>query len=75
VIVDVLRHFLTKKLGYSDERRLYTALYQTLTITEKSLQKTICLMPYMIKQNWLLSYQTVSGIDGILTQMDSRTKK
>jgi hypothetical protein len=31
-------------------------------------------MPYMIKQNWLLSYQTVSGIDGILT-MDSRTKK
>jgi acyl carrier protein phosphodiesterase len=32
-------------------------------------------MPYMIKQNWLLSYQTVSGIGGILTQMDSRTKK
>jgi acyl carrier protein phosphodiesterase len=75
VIVDVLRHFRKKKLGYSDERRLYTALYQTLTITEKSLQKTIYLMPYMIKQNWLLSYQTVSGIDGILTQMDSRTKK
>jgi acyl carrier protein phosphodiesterase len=37
-------------------------------------EKTIYLMPYMIKQNWLLSYQTVSGIDGILTQMDGRTK-
>jgi len=32
------------------------------------------LMPYMIEQNWLLSYQTVNGIDNILTQMDSRTK-
>jgi acyl carrier protein phosphodiesterase len=28
----------------------------------------------MIKQNWLVSYQTIAGIDKILTQMDSRTK-
>ena len=27
-----------------------------------------------MKQNWLLSYQTVAGINQILTQMDSRTK-
>jgi acyl carrier protein phosphodiesterase len=31
------------------------------------------LMPYMI-QNWLLSYQTIEGINNILTQMDGRTK-
>jgi acyl carrier protein phosphodiesterase len=28
----------------------------------------------MINQNWLLSYQTIEGIDNILTQMDGRTK-
>jgi acyl carrier protein phosphodiesterase len=32
------------------------------------------LMPYMIKQNWLYSYQSIEGIKQILTQMDSRTK-
>jgi acyl carrier protein phosphodiesterase len=32
------------------------------------------LMPYMIDQNWLLSYQTIEGINNILTQMDGRTK-
>jgi acyl carrier protein phosphodiesterase len=31
-------------------------------------------MPYMIDQNWLLSYQTIEGINNILTQMDGRTK-
>ena len=31
-------------------------------------------MPYMIKQNWLLSYKTVDGIESILKQMDSSTK-
>jgi acyl carrier protein phosphodiesterase len=31
-------------------------------------------MPYMIKQNWLLSYQTIEGIRNILTQMDRRSK-
>jgi acyl carrier protein phosphodiesterase len=28
----------------------------------------------MIDQNWLLSYQTIEGINNILTQMDGRTK-
>jgi acyl carrier protein phosphodiesterase len=37
-------------------------------------EKTVMMMPYMIDQNWLLSYQTIEGIDNILTQMDSRTK-
>jgi acyl carrier protein phosphodiesterase len=29
---------------------------------------------HMIDQNWLLSYQTIEGINNILTQMDGRTK-
>jgi hypothetical protein len=32
------------------------------------------LMPYMI-QNWLLSYQTIEGINNILTQMDAPKNK
>ena len=31
------------------------------------------MLPYMEKQNWLLSYQNVEGIHQILTQMDRRT--
>jgi acyl carrier protein phosphodiesterase len=32
------------------------------------------MMPYMIEHNWLVSYQTIEGINRILTQMDQRTK-
>jgi acyl carrier protein phosphodiesterase len=31
-------------------------------------------MPYMIADNWLLSYATVEGIGKILYQMNKRTK-
>ena len=31
-------------------------------------------MPYMISDNWLLSYATVPGISKILSQMNVRTK-
>jgi acyl carrier protein phosphodiesterase len=31
-------------------------------------------MDVMFRENWLLSYRTVEGIDKILTQMDRRTK-
>jgi acyl carrier protein phosphodiesterase len=79
VIVDVFYdHFLSKNwTNYSNEdlddyiQRFYQSLNDNTAILT---EKTIYLMPYMIKQNWLLSYQTVSGIDGILTQMDGRTK-
>jgi acyl carrier protein phosphodiesterase len=79
VIVDVFYdHFLSKNwTRYSDENLddYIQRFYQTLGDNREVLtEKTIYLMPYMIKQNWLLSYQTVSGIDTILTQMDSRTK-
>jgi acyl carrier protein phosphodiesterase len=32
------------------------------------------MMPYMIADNWLLSYATVEGISKILAQMNVRTK-
>lgn len=79
VIVDVFYdHFLAKNwYNYSDEYLEYyvTAFYQSLSDNESILsEKTLGLMPYMKKQNWLLSYQTIEGIENILTQMDSRTK-
>jgi acyl carrier protein phosphodiesterase len=36
--------------------------------------RTKGMMPYMIEYNWLVSYQTVEGINRILTQVDHRTK-
>jgi acyl carrier protein phosphodiesterase len=79
VIVDVFYdHFLSKNwANYSNENLddYIQRFYRTLNDNKEILtEKTIYLMPYMIKQNWLLSYQTVKGIDSILTQMDSRTK-
>lgn len=79
VIVDVFYdHFLAKNwTTYSDENLEDYILffYQSLDKNKAILtERTIGLMPYMIKQNWLSSYQTVEGIKQILTQMDSRTK-
>tara|TARA_R110002126_G_C10305201_1_gene487459 strand:+ start:14 stop:598 length:585 start_codon:yes stop_codon:yes gene_type:complete len=79
VIVDVFYdHFLAKNwTTYSDENleEYIQRFYQSLNYNKPVLtERTIGLMPYMMKQNWLLSYQTVAGINQILTQMDSRTK-
>ena len=79
VIVDVLYdHFLAKNWNdYSDEKlevfvaRFYQSLHDNHTILSARAKE---IMPYMIKHNWLLSYQTVDGITRILTQMDGRTK-
>ena len=79
VIVDVLYdHFLAKNWNdYSDEKlevfvaRFYQSLHDNHTILSERAKE---IMPYMIKHNWLLSYQTVDGIKRILTQMDGRTK-
>jgi acyl carrier protein phosphodiesterase len=79
VIVDVFYdHFLAKNwTNYSNEnledyiQRFYQSLNENTAILT---ERTIGLMPYMTKQNWLSSYQTVEGIKQILTQMDSRTK-
>lgn len=79
VIVDVLYdHFLAKNWEkYSDENlaEFIDNFYQSLELNKEILsERTLNLMPYMIKQNWLLSYQTIDGIKEILRQMDSRTK-
>jgi acyl carrier protein phosphodiesterase len=79
VIVDVFYdHFLAKNWNdYSDERlvdfvaRFYFSLQQHNSLLT---DRTIGLMPYMIKENWLVIYQTTDGIKNILTQMDKRTK-
>lgn len=79
VIVDVFYdHFLAKNWNiYSEEKldHFVTQFYQSLQANHFILSDRIKgMMPYMVEQNWLLSYQTVEGINQILTQMDQRTK-
>ena len=79
VIVDVFYdHFLAKNWNqYSDEElEIFVArFYQSLRDNYDFLsERTKRMMPYMIEQNWLVSYKTVEGIHQILTQMDNRTK-
>ena len=79
VIVDIFYdHFLAKNWNqYSDEKlelfvdRFYKSLQNNYDLLSERAQGMI---PYMIEQNWLVSYQTVDGIHQILTQMDGRTK-
>jgi acyl carrier protein phosphodiesterase len=79
VIVDIVYdHFLAKNwTKYSDENldhfinRFYKSLHENYDILT---EKTQGMMPYMIENNWLSSYQTVDGIHRILTQMDRRSK-
>ena len=79
VIVDVFYdHYLAKNWNrYSDEKleefvaRFYQSLHDNYSILT---ERTIGMMPYMIEHNWLVSYQTIEGINRILTQMDQRTK-
>jgi acyl carrier protein phosphodiesterase len=71
-------HFLAKNWSnYSNERledyseRFYQSLrdnFNDLTV------KTQKMMPYLITYNWLLSYQTIEGIESVLTKMDTRMK-
>ncbi len=79
IIVDIFYdHFLAKNWSnYSDERlegyseRFYQSLrdnYDDLT------PKTQKMMPYMIEYNWLVSYQTIEGIESVLAKMDTRMK-
>jgi acyl carrier protein phosphodiesterase len=79
IIVDMFYdHFLAKNWSNYSEETLdeYTArFYQSLHDNEQSLsEKTKRIMPYMIQHNWLVSYQTIEGIEKILAQMDTRMK-
>lgn len=79
VIIDILYdYFLAKNwTTYSNENlEDYVArFYQSLKDNYEILSpKTKKLMPYMIENNWLVSYASIAGIERILFQMDYRTK-
>ncbi len=79
VIVDIFYdHFLAKNWSkYSDVPldeyiiHFYKALEKDYDILPERVQK---LMPYMISDNWLLSYATTEGISRVLNGMNKRTK-
>ncbi len=80
IVVDIFYdHFLAKNWSnYSDEKLVdFTErFYQSLRDNYDSLTpKTQKMMPYMIDHNWLLSYQTIEGIENVLVKMDSRMKR
>ena len=79
VIMDILYdHFLAKNWKqFSDENLedyvadFYQSLKNNYTILSEKTKK---IMPTMIKENWLVSYASIPGIEYILFQMDFRTK-
>lgn len=80
VIVDVFYdHFLAKNWRlYSDEKLedFVVNFYNSLgTYHDLLSEKAKIMMPHMIHQNWLMSYQTIEGIEKILSQMDNRIKR
>ena len=79
VIVDILYdHFLAKNWKhYSNEPldqyidKFYDSLEDNFEMLPQRIQK---MMPYMIADNWLLSYKTIEGITKVLEGMNRRTK-
>ncbi|WP_299886197.1 acyl carrier protein phosphodiesterase [uncultured Lacinutrix sp.] len=79
VIVDILYdHFLAKNWSnysnipleeYIDH--FYDILEDNFKILPERIQK---MMPYMIADNWLLSYASINGIAKVLDGMNRRTK-
>jgi acyl carrier protein phosphodiesterase len=79
VIMDILYdHFLAKNwISYSDESlENYAANFYNLLENNEAIltEKIKSIIPYMIEQNWLSSYASLTGIEKILYQMDYRTK-
>lgn len=79
IIVDILYdHFLAKNWGkYSDipldeyVEAFYNALEEHYNLLPLRIQK---MMPFMITDNWLLSYASIEGIQRVLDGMNRRTK-
>lgn len=79
VIVDILYdHFLAKNWHqYSDVplvdyvENFYNSLEEHYDLLPMPIQK---MMPYMMSNNWLLSYASIEGISKILEGMNRRTK-
>jgi acyl carrier protein phosphodiesterase len=79
VIVDILYdHFLAKNWSKYHAQPLdeYVAEFYTLLRTNFEVLPTRIqrMMPYMMSDNWLLSYATIPGISKILDQMNTRVK-
>lgn len=79
VIMDILYdHFLAKNWNSYSEQPLELYAKDFYFVLENNFEiltsKTQNLLPYMIKNNWLVSYQSINGIETILNQMDYRTK-
>lgn len=79
VIMDILYdHYLAKNwLNYRQvPLEVYVNnFYDSLHLNYNLLtEKTKNLMPFMIDNNWLVSYKTIAGIEMILFQMDYRTQ-
>lgn len=80
VIVDILYdHFLAanwkeySSIPFEDYiMTFYDLLQANQSILPKNVQQ---FLPYMIKDNWLLSYASIEGIGRILYQMNERTKR
>jgi acyl carrier protein phosphodiesterase len=79
IIVDILYdHFLAKNWNdYSDIRldkyvdNFYNSLETHFDMLPIRIQK---MMPYMITDNWLLSYASIEGITRVLEGMNRRTQ-
>lgn len=79
VIVDILYdHFLAKNwTNYSNTpleeyvENFYSTLEDNYVILPERIKQ---LMPYMVTDNWLVSYASVSGITKVLEGMNRRTK-
>jgi acyl carrier protein phosphodiesterase len=80
IIVDIFYdHFLAKNWNqYSTEtlENFTERFYQSLRDNYDSLnEKTQKMVPYLVQQNWLMSYQSIDGIAIILEKMDNRMKR
>lgn len=79
VIMDIVYdHYLAKNWSkYSDEKledyadSFYKLLQNNYRLLTEKIQK---MMPSMIARNWLVSYESLDGLEMILFQMDYRTK-
>ncbi len=79
VIVDMYYdHFLARNWHEHSSEKLENysnRFYQSLLDNHDLLTtRAQHLLPYMMEHNWLLNYQSVSGLERILSQMDQRTK-
>ena len=79
VIMDIMYdHFLAKNWNAFSEiplEKYATSFYELLQKEESLLtERTKNMIPYMIAQNWLVSYASLEGLETILFQMDYRTK-